>query len=43
MTSQRTYKDGVSKAEAIKELVRNKGTQFDPELVDAFIKALEKE
>ncbi len=38
MTSYRDYKDQLNEAEAIKELKRCSGTQFDPELVNVFIK-----
>ncbi len=37
MTSSRSYRDGLPKEVAIKELIRCKNTQFDPELVDIFI------
>lgn len=37
MTGPRTYKDAMSKDEAIKELKRCSGTQFDAALVDVFI------
>ena len=37
MTSKRTYRDSLSLAQAVDELVRGKGTQFDPRVVDVFI------
>jgi diguanylate cyclase (GGDEF)-like protein/PAS domain S-box-containing protein len=37
MISGRTYKKAITKKEAIKELKRCSGTQFDPKLVDIFI------
>ena len=37
MTCERTYKKVMTKEEAIEEILRNKGTQFDPGLVDIFI------
>lgn len=42
MISKRPYKKPLSKKEAILELINNKGTQFDPEIVDAFINGLKK-
>lgn len=40
MTSQRTYKKQMTTEEAIDELVRNSGSQFDPGIVSAFISVL---
>ena len=37
MTSARSYKAGISKAEAINELRRCSGTHFDPDIVQVFI------
>lgn len=37
MTSERTYRSPLSAEAAIKELGKNKRTQFDPELVEVFI------
>lgn len=37
MISIRAYKDSMKKYAAINELIQNKGTQFDPEIVDIFI------
>ncbi|TZE81087.1 diguanylate cyclase [Calorimonas adulescens] len=37
MTNARTYKKTLDKDTAIGELIRNKGTQFDPNVVDVFI------
>jgi diguanylate cyclase (GGDEF)-like protein len=36
MTSPRPYAEPISTQEAIRELLRGSGTQFDPEIVDAF-------
>lgn len=41
MTSKRPYGKVFSKNEAVAELVRNKGAQFDPKVVDAFEQVLE--
>ncbi|MBM7558588.1 HD-GYP domain-containing protein [Marinitoga litoralis] len=40
MTTVRSYRDALSVNTAIKELIKNKGKQFDPELTDEFIKFL---
>ena len=42
MTSSRPYQMRKSHEEAFKELRKNKRTQFDPELVEVFIRALSK-
>jgi len=41
MTSDRPYRNGWSKERAIEELKRSSGTQFDPMLVEALIRAVE--
>ncbi|WP_088554321.1 HD-GYP domain-containing protein [Calderihabitans maritimus] len=38
MTSDRSYRKGMSNEKAIEELKRCAGTQFDPRIVEAFIK-----
>ncbi|MGI6705536.1 MAG: HD-GYP domain-containing protein [Clostridia bacterium] len=43
MTTDRPYRRALSKAEAIEELRRNAGTQFDPTVVDIFIRLLEND
>lgn len=40
MTNNRTYRPAMSKDKAIAELIANKNTQFDPDIVDAYIKIL---
>jgi len=42
MTTDRPYRRALSKEMAIKELKRCSGTQFDEEVVEAFVKAYEK-
>ncbi len=42
MTSDRPYRKAMSKDEAMKELKAFAGTQFDPHLVDIFIRVLKK-
>ncbi|ERM91442.1 diguanylate cyclase [Caldanaerobacter subterraneus subsp. yonseiensis KB-1] len=39
MTNERPYKKAMSIEEAVKEIERSSGTQFDPEIVDVFIKS----
>jgi HD-GYP domain-containing protein (c-di-GMP phosphodiesterase class II) len=43
MTRNRSYRKALSKEVAKKELLKNKGKQFDEKLVDYFIKFIEKE
>ena len=38
MQSRRSYKGAVSKTEALKEIKKYAGTQFDPQLVEIFLK-----
>ncbi len=38
MTSRRSYRDAISKKEAIQEIIRCAGTHFDPEIVNVFVK-----
>jgi HD-GYP domain-containing protein (c-di-GMP phosphodiesterase class II) len=40
MTSDRPYRKAMKRTDAIKELKRASGTQFDPAVVEAFLKAL---
>lgn len=40
MTSDRPYRKALSAEEAVEELVNNAGTQFDPQLVEIFIKRI---
>jgi response regulator RpfG family c-di-GMP phosphodiesterase/signal transduction histidine kinase len=39
MTNTRPYRKALTERAAIEELRKNKGTQFDPEVVDAFIRS----
>lgn len=43
MTSKRSYREPRSLQNALKELKANRGTQFDPYVVDAFLKLIERE
>lgn len=43
MTSERTYKRTISKKDALLELKRHRGTQFDPEIVDVMEEILKSE
>lgn len=42
MTFDRPYRKAVAMEKAVKEIQRNSGTQFDPKVVDAFIRAYNK-
>jgi HD-GYP domain-containing protein (c-di-GMP phosphodiesterase class II) len=37
MTTNRPYRRGLTKDEAIQEITRTRGQQFDPEVVTAFL------
>lgn len=41
MRTDRPYRDALSQEEAVDELKDNKGTQFDPEVVETFLEVLE--
>jgi HD-GYP domain-containing protein (c-di-GMP phosphodiesterase class II) len=43
MVSTRPYRKGLAPQFAFEEIVRYRGTQFDPTVVDAFIQAFEKD
>jgi HD-GYP domain-containing protein (c-di-GMP phosphodiesterase class II) len=43
MTSTRSYRGARPVAEAIEELLKCAGTQFDPAFVDAFVAAIKRE
>lgn len=40
MTKEKTYRPKLTKEEAIEEIKRNSGTQFDPKVVDALLKII---
>ena len=42
MVSRRVYADGIAPQEALLELIRGKGTQYDPDLVDCFVELMTK-
>ncbi len=42
MTSDRPYRSALSRGEAIAELMANSGSQFDPRVVDHFLKLLKQ-
>ena len=37
MTSERSYRAALAYDDAVNELIRGKGTQFDPEVVGIFV------
>jgi HD-GYP domain-containing protein (c-di-GMP phosphodiesterase class II) len=43
MVGQRPYREPVSSEEALEEMRRYAGTQFDPELVEAFCRVMSEE
>lgn len=43
MNSDRPYRKGLGMEESVRRLRQDSGTQFNPTLVEAFVKALEKE
>jgi putative two-component system response regulator len=40
MTSERPYRGAMEPTAAVQELIRGRGTQFDPKLVDVFVQGL---
>lgn len=42
MTTKRVYRDALNIEEAVEELVRCSGTQFDPDVVKVFVELIEK-
>ena len=42
MSEDKPYREGRSKKEAIEEIKKCSGTQFDPKLVDIFLKITER-
>ena len=40
MTTERVYKQAMTREEAFAELIKGKGTQFHPEIVDHLIKEI---
>jgi HD-GYP domain-containing protein (c-di-GMP phosphodiesterase class II) len=42
MTSKRAYRDAMSREESVAELIRNRGKQFDPCTLDAFLEVIEE-
>ena len=43
MTTDRIYRDSLTVEEAIQEIIRGRGTQFNPVVVDAFLKLLHEQ
>lgn len=43
MTSDRPYRKAMSAGDALEELIKNSGTQFDPEIVEVFVQIIRSE
>ena len=43
MTTTRAYRRAMSQEQAVEQLIKNRGTQFHPDVVDAFLKILSAE
>ncbi len=43
MTNDRVYRKALSREQAIEELIRNSGTQFDPAIIEIFLRILSQE
>ena len=43
MTSTRAYRKAMGREQAVEQLVKNRGIQFRPDVVDAFLKVLDEE
>ncbi|MBN1290162.1 MAG: HD domain-containing protein [Actinobacteria bacterium] len=43
MTSDRPYREALSREDAIKELIEGAGSQFDPTVVETFVRLLKKQ
>jgi HD-GYP domain-containing protein (c-di-GMP phosphodiesterase class II) len=43
MTSDRPYRKALARDFAVSELQKGSGTQFDPQVVDVFVKILKEE
>jgi len=43
MTTSRPYREGLQRQTAVAEILRHRGTQFAPQLVDLFVAALQEE
>ncbi len=41
MLSTRPYRENLSIDESLKEIIKESGKQFDPEVVDAFLKRMD--
>ena len=42
MTSERPYREALTPEEALNEIIKNSGTQFDPQVVQAFVRVFHK-
>jgi HD-GYP domain-containing protein (c-di-GMP phosphodiesterase class II) len=42
MTTDRPYRKGLTYEQAFEEVIRGKGTQFDPDIADVFVRTIER-
>ncbi len=43
MTSKRAYREAMSREAALLEMAKDRGVQFDPDVIDAFLRVVEEE
>jgi HD-GYP domain-containing protein (c-di-GMP phosphodiesterase class II) len=43
MTTDRPYRKGLSRERAIEEILNGRGTQFDPDFAEVFVKVIDRQ